>query len=208
LHSDLVNEAFLFATEQHATDRRKGSDVPYVSHLLAVAALVLEAGGDAVQTAAAFLHDLAEDHGGKRMLEEIESRFGSEVAAIVRDLSDSLVDTTTGAKKEDWEVRKTRYIAHLAGASERSLLVSAADKLHNARSVLADHREVGEALWGRFNQKDPARHLWYYRSLADLFEQQLTTPGGRRLARELTRTVDEIEESLPILGARNRPEDG
>jgi (p)ppGpp synthase/HD superfamily hydrolase len=186
---DLVERAFLYAADQHRHDVRKGGSVPYVSHLLAVAALVLEAGGDGVQTAAAFLHDVAEDHGGERMLAEIEARFGPDVAGIVRDLSDSLVDTSAGLHKEKWEVRKRRYIAHLAAAPERSLLVSAADKLHNARSVLADYRELGDELWDRFNEKEPYKHLWYYRSLAALFSRRLP---GSRLADELQRTVNEL----------------
>jgi (p)ppGpp synthase/HD superfamily hydrolase len=190
---DLIERAFLFAVGQHRHDVRKGSEVPYISHLLGVASLVLEAGGDDVQTAAAFLHDVAEDHGGERMVAELERRFGVEVASIVRDLSDSLVDTTTGARKEDWELRKRRYVAHLAEAPDRSLLVAAADKLHNARSVVADYRELGDALWDRFNEKEPYKHLWYYRSLADLFERRLVTMRASRLVNELTRTVDELE---------------
>jgi (p)ppGpp synthase/HD superfamily hydrolase len=194
LHRDLVNDAFLFAAEQHARDVRKGSDVPYLAHLLGVASLVLEAGGDEVQTAAAFLHDVAEDHGGERMIGEIGSRFGPEVASIVRDLSDSLVDTSDGTtKKEDWEVRKQRYIAHLAEAPDRSLLVAAADKLHNARSMISDYRRLGDAMWGPFNQKDPKRNLWYYRSLADIFERRLTTMRAAPLVNELVRTVDTLE---------------
>ena len=150
---------------------------------------MLEAGGDEVQTAAAFLHDVAEDHGGERMLAEIESHFGPDVAAIVRDLSDSLTDTTAGAGKEEWEVRKRRYIAHLAEAPERSLLVSAADKLHNARSVLSDYRRLGDAMWSRFTVEEPHKHLWYYRSLANLLTRRLPPSS---LMDELQHTVDEL----------------
>src|SRR5205823_1726128 len=160
--------------------------------LMSVAALVMEAGGDEVQVAAAFLHDSAEDMGGEAELDRIDAEFGPEVAAIVRDLSDSLVDTTAGQTKEAWAPRKQHYIDHLREAPERSLLVSAADKLHNARCIVSDVRQHGDVVWSRFNEQDPERQLWYYRSLVDVFQARLESP----LTDELTRTVDELERLI------------
>lgn len=188
----LVERAFTKAARQFARETRKQTEVPYLSHLMSVAALVMEGGGDEVQVAAAFLHDSAEDMGGEAELDRIDAEFGPEVAAIVRDLSDSLVDTTAGQTKEAWAPRKQHYIDHLREAPERSLLVSAADKLHNARCILFDLRQHGDVVWSRFNEQDPERQLWYYRSLVDVFRARLESP----LTDELTRTVDELERLI------------
>jgi (p)ppGpp synthase/HD superfamily hydrolase len=185
----LVERAFTKVARQFEGETRKQTEIPYLSHLMSVAALVMEAEGDEVQVAAAFLHDSAEDKGGQAELDRIAADFGPEVAAIVRDLSDSLVDTTAGETKEAWRPRKERYIRHLRDAPERSLLVSAADKLHNARCLLADYRRDGADVWDRFNEKSPKQQLWYYRSLVDVFQARLDSP----LTDELTRTVDELE---------------
>ncbi len=185
----MVERAFTKAARQFAGETRKQTAVPYLSHLMSVAALVMEAGGDDVQVAAAFLHDSAEDKGGQAELERIDAEFGPEVASIVRDLSDSLVDTTAGETKEAWRLRKERYIDHLRDAPERSLLVSAADKVHNARCILADYRKEGGETWVRFNETDPVQQLWYYRSVIDVFRERLDSP----LTDELARTVDELE---------------
>ena len=188
----LVERAFTKAARQFEGATRKQTQIPYLSHLMSVAALVMEAGGDEVQVAAAFLHDSAEDKGGEAELGRIEAEFGPEVAAIVRDLSDSLVDTTAGQVKEAWSLRKQRYIEHLREAPERSLVVSGADKLHNARCILADYRNEGGESWVRFNETDPVQQLWYYRSLIDVFRERLDSP----LTDELARTVDELERLM------------
>jgi len=188
----LVERAFTKAARQFEGATRKQTQIPYLSHLMSVAALVMEAGGDEVQVAAAFLHDSAEDKGGEAELGRIEAEFGPEVAAIVRDLSDSLVDTTAGQVKEAWSLRKQRYIEHLREAPERSLVVSAADKLHNARCILSDLRQHGDAVWSRFNEKAPERQLGYYRSLAAVLHERLHSP----LSDELNRTVDELERLI------------
>ena len=188
----MVERAFMKAARQFAGETRKETEVPYLSHLMSVAALVMEAGGDDVQVAAAFLHDSAEDKGGQAELERIDAEFGPEVASIVCDLSDSLVDTTAGETKEAWRPRKERYIDHLRDAPERSLLVSAADKLHNARCILADYRNEGGESWVRFNETDPVQQLWYYRSVIDVFRERLDSP----LTDELARTVDELERLM------------
>ena len=188
---DLVRSAAEYATDVHRADYRKGPvPIPYVSHLWSVAALCLEYGGDDHQTAAALLHDAVEDGGGVARLEDIRARFGPEVARLVAALSDSVVDTTAGEQKPPWASRKRSYLAHLAEADERVALVSACDKLHNSRSILADYRRVGPDLWGRFAVSDPAGQLWYYGSLVDTLVPLV--PGD--LGAELRRTLDAILE--------------
>jgi (p)ppGpp synthase/HD superfamily hydrolase len=146
--SDRFDRALVYATEVHAGQLRKGTQIPYIAHLLAVAGLVLEHGGDEDQAIAALLHDAAEDHGGEVRLADIRGRFGDRVEAIVRECSDAL---PVGAEpKKPWKERKEAYLSHLEHADEGVLLVSAADKLHNARAVLLDYRDVGEAVWTRF----------------------------------------------------------
>ena len=186
----LVERAAAFAREVHAGDDRKGSGVDYFEgHLEPVAELVRSSGGTDVQVAAAYLHDTAEDHGGQAMLDRIAETFGPEVAEIVDHLSDSLVDTTTGAAKPPWEERKAAYVERLAGTPVASLEVSVADKLQNAGSILADHRRLGDEVWERFNQTDPQRQLWYYRSLADVFEARIP---DHPLTARLTAVVDQL----------------
>ena len=146
--------------------------------------LVLEAGGDEDQAIAALLHDTAEDHGGRQRLDDIRHRFGERVAAIVEGCTDSL-----DQPRPPWRQRKERYLDHLRQASDDVLLVALADKLHNARSVLADYRQHGEAIWSRFaGGRDYA--TWYLAELARLFARK--RPGV--LADELSRVVDEILE--------------
>jgi hypothetical protein len=173
-------KAFDYARTHHAADVRKGTTIPYVAHLLAVSALVLENGGDETAAVAALLHDVVEDRGGERALDDIRRRFGADVAAIVKGCSD-----TTATVKEDWELRKNRYLEHLEAAPADVLLVSAADKLHNARSILADLGDLGEQLWTRFTRGVAD---WYYGALCDVFLRRF--PG--RLADELDRTVRAI----------------
>lgn len=176
-------EAVLYAAQLHKTQIRKGSDIPYISHLLAVAAIVIEHGGGEEEAIAALLHDAIEDQGGAATREEIRRRFGNRVTEIV----DGCTDAET-IPKPPWRQRKEAYIAHVALADESVRLVSAADKLHNARAILADYRQLGDALWQLFTgHKDGT--LWYYRSLVDAFKTHGETP----LIRELERTVIELE---------------
>jgi GTP pyrophosphokinase len=175
--------ALLFATRKHASQTRKGGSVPYISHLLGVAGLVLEAGGDEDLAIAALLHDVAEDCGGIPMLNQVRRRFGKRVAHIVEGCSD--VFTTP---KPPWRERKEPYLKHLRTADADTRLVSAADKLHNARSVLADYREFGEQIWERFQGKREGT-LWYYRALVDEFKRK----KPNRIVNELERVVLELE---------------
>ncbi|MEZ5114657.1 MAG: HD domain-containing protein [Candidatus Nanopelagicales bacterium] len=159
-----------YATAVHSAQRRKGTDVPYASHLLAVAALVLEAGGDEDAAVAALLHDAAEDHGGRPRLADIRDRFGERVAAVVEGCSDSL--TEEPGAKEPWPQRKARYVAHLRDphVSDEVLLVAAADKAHNASATAVDVR-LDPGAWARFNAT-PGQIVRYYADCLAAFEQR------------------------------------
>ena len=175
--------ALLFAARRHREQRRSGSGIPYVSHLLSVAALVIEHGGDEDEAIAALLHDAIEDQGGKAARDEIERWFGKCVAGIVEGCTDS--DTIP---KPPWKERKRAYIAGIGEKPASVLLVCAADKLHNARSILSDYRTVGEELWERFTGGREGT-LWYYGALAEALVRTGRTP----LVEELERVVDEIK---------------
>jgi (p)ppGpp synthase/HD superfamily hydrolase len=189
--TDRFDRALLYATHVHGGQVRKGTTTPYVAHLLAVSATVLEYGGDEDLAIAALLHDSAEDQGGKARLEDVRNRFGDRVARTVAACSDSLADTAKGEPKADWQKRKEAYIAHLDSADDDVLRVSLADKVHNARAILRDLRkpDVGEAIWSRFSQPRE-KTLWYYRRLADKFRYRL--PG--QLADELHEIVAVLEQ--------------
>ena len=182
------------AARLHRTQLRKATDVPYVSHLLAVASLVIEDGGDEDEAIAALLHDAVEDQGGVAVLDDIRARFGPRVADIVEACSDSLAEDP--AAKAPWRARKEQYLAHMAEAPAAVLRVACADKLHNARCMLAEYRTMGEALWDRFNG-GRAGTLWFYRAVATAFARR---PGGP-LADELGRVVAELGR---LAGARDR----
>jgi (p)ppGpp synthase/HD superfamily hydrolase len=175
--------ALLFATRKHTGQTRKGTAIPYIAHLLSVAGLVLEAGGDEDLAIAALLHDVVEDCGGVPMLREVRRRFGKRVAHVVDGCTDTDLDP-----KPPWRQRKEDYLKHLQIADADVRLVSAADKLHNARSVLADYREFGESVWERFQGKRDGT-LWYYRSLVDEFRKRDANP----LVNQLERVVNELE---------------
>jgi (p)ppGpp synthase/HD superfamily hydrolase len=160
--TDKYSEAFKYANEHHAEQTRKGKSIPYISHLLAVSALVLEAGGDEDQAIGGLLHDVAEDHGGEARLAEVAKQFGPRVEAIVRGCSDSITDDPE--KKADWIIRKRDYLSHLRSASQDILIVSASDKLHNSRDTLADIKRDGIDTLNRFNV-EPEGTIAYYTSL-------------------------------------------
>jgi (p)ppGpp synthase/HD superfamily hydrolase len=188
--TDRFDRALLYATHVHGGQVRKGTSIPYVSHLLAVSATVLEYGGDEELAIAGLLHDSVEDQGGKARLEDVRNRFGDRVARVVKACSDSLADTAKGEQKADWQKRKKAYLAHLKQAEEDVLRVSLADKVHNARAILRDLRkpDVGEGIWSRFSQPRE-KTLWYYRKLAAVFCKRL--PG--QLADELHEIVEALE---------------
>jgi (p)ppGpp synthase/HD superfamily hydrolase len=177
------NEAFLYAAEKHATQKRKKTDVPYISHLMSVAALVLEAGGGEDEAVAALLHDVVEDCGGHPVLEEIRSRFGDRVAHVVDGCTDAYA-----TPKPPWKARKLEYLDHLRQADDDVRLVSAADKLHNVRTILADFRNHGDSVWERFSGRREGT-LWYYRAVLDV----LSEGKPNRLVEDLHRVVSELE---------------
>jgi (p)ppGpp synthase/HD superfamily hydrolase len=190
--TDRFDRALLYATHVHGGQRRKGTSTPYIAHLLAVAATVLEHGGDEDLAIAALLHDSVEDQGAKARLEDVRNRFGERVAHLVKARSDSLADTAQGERKAYWQERKEAYLAHLQTAHPDILRVSLADKVHNARAILRDlrNREIGERVWSRFSQ--PREYtLWYYDSLADIFCKAL--PG--QLSEELREIVDLLKQT-------------
>ena len=175
--------ALVFAAEKHKGQTRKASTIPYIAHLMGVASLVLEAGGDEDLAIAALLHDLVEDCGGAPMLKEVRRRFGQRVAKVVEGCTDA--DTTP---KPPWLERKQSYIRHLKNADADTRLVSAADKLNNVRSIISDYRTIGESVWSRFNGGREGT-LWYYRTLRDVFLRH----KKNRITRDLELAVNELE---------------
>jgi (p)ppGpp synthase/HD superfamily hydrolase len=188
-----LRSAFRYAAEKHEGQARKQTSVPYLSHLMAVASLVLEAGGDEEMAIAALLHDVVEDCGGMPRLREVRKLFGDRVAKIVEGCTDSF-----GDPKLEWKQRKSDYLEHVTHADIETRLVSAADKLHNVRTILTDYRQDGEDIWMRFSGKKDGT-LWYYRALSDEFQR-----GSNRLARELATVVSELEKTV----SKNAPRSG
>jgi GTP pyrophosphokinase len=182
MNSELWQQAFTYASDLHATQTRNGKDVPYISHLMGVAAIVLEQGGTENQAIGALVHDAVEDQ--DVTVEEIRERFNDEVAQIVEGCTDA-----EGEPKPEWRERKEKYIAHLREAGPSVRLVAAADKLYNARNILEDYRNVGESLWDRFTGERDGT-LWYYRTLAKTFREIYPSP----LTDELGRVVSELEK--------------
>jgi len=174
--TDRFDDALIYASRLHRDQVRKGSGIPYVSHLLGVAAIALESGADEDQAIAALLHDAVEDQGGASQLAAIRARFGDRVAEIVDHCTDADSDP-----KPPWRARKEAYIASLAKKPAASLLVSLADKTHNAGAILADLAEHGERVWDRFTGGKEGS-LWYYDALARQFRDHLPGPGAERFA--------------------------
>jgi (p)ppGpp synthase/HD superfamily hydrolase len=177
------SEAVRWAAMLHADDVRKGTRIAYVSHLLGVASLVLEDGGTEEEAIAALLHDAIEDRGTPEA--EIRARFGKPIADIVVACTEPRDIDRTAAT---WRERKTRYLEHLeAGVSESARRVTAADKLHNARSILADVRDHGPGVWDKFNA-GVDDELWYYQELVRVLSAAHDGPT----VRELQRVVDDL----------------
>jgi len=179
------SKALVYAELKHHNQVRKGGDIPYVGHLLTVAGLVINDGGSEAQAIAALLHDAVEDAGGPAALEEIRTNFGEDVARIVDECSN-----TDEEPKPPWRERKQSYIDHLADVGDDTLLVSVADKLDNARSMLRDYHEHGPSLWERFTAKNPHDHLWYY---SELLKKYRARRCASWMVDELGRVVDELK---------------
>jgi (p)ppGpp synthase/HD superfamily hydrolase len=177
--------ALAYAARIHATQLRKGTTRPYVSHLLGVASLVLNHGGDEDEAIAALLHDAVEDQGGQPRLREIRRRFGPRVARIVEDCSESDTDP-----KPPWLQRKQFYLRNLRRADSSALLVSAADKLYNASEILSDLRLHGDSVWERFDGKKKGT-LWYYHEVVEILRKK----GPSELVNELERVVRQLKSA-------------
>lgn len=189
--------AFEFAAKQHSGQTRKASTIPYIAHLMGVASLVFEAGGDEDLAIAALLHDVVEDCGGAPMLKQIRRRFGNKVAKIVDGCTDAY-----GLPKPPWHDRKVSYINRLKKEDDETRLVSAADKLNNVRSILSDYRVIGESVWSRFNGGRDGT-LWYYRTLRDEFLRS----KPNRITRDFDLAVRDLE-SLTAGKATPAPTEG
>jgi (p)ppGpp synthase/HD superfamily hydrolase len=169
--------AFCYARQLHHAQTRKCTTIPYISHLMSVSALVIEHGGNEDQAIAALLHDAAEDQGGAETLADIRKIFGDAVADIVSDCTDAWTEP-----KPQWRLRKEEYLAKLPGKPRQSLLVSLADKTHNAEAILFDYRVLGDSLWDRFNGGAEGTR-WYYGALAGVFSETMRGPLSDRLSR-------------------------
>jgi (p)ppGpp synthase/HD superfamily hydrolase len=191
--TDRFADALTFAEKIHREQRRKGNDIPYVAHLMAVTATVLEWGGDEDTAIAALLHDAVEDQGGEPMAEEIRRRFGDRVADLVLHCTDSTASDPVC--KLPWEVRKAAYLARLATAGPDAALITVADKLHNLTATIRDVRANGPGTLGRFERPD--RLVWYYSSVADA----ITGHAGRAPVAELREAVATFAALLPQDGA-------
>lgn len=182
----LLERAFGLAAEAHAGQCRKGTPVPYLSHPMAVASLVMGYGGTPVQAAAGLLHDVVED--SDLGSDDVRRACGGSVADVVTACTDA--DPAPGEPKAPWHERKPAYVARLGTVAESAILVVACDKLHNARSILSDHDLVGEGVWSRFSQ--PVRcTAWYYRAVGERLTARLRHP---RLADEVAAVVGEVVE--------------
>ena len=182
--SPRFEQALNYACILHHAQVRKGTEIPYVSHLLSVAGLAFKYGGDEDEAIAALLHDAVEDAGGEPRLADLRQRFGDRVAEIVRDCTDT--DLTP---KPPWRPRKEAYIAHLASASASGRFVSCCDKLHNARCIVADLRTQGDLVWNKFTGGRDGT-LWYYTTiLAEYQHLGVSQP----LVDELARTVETMQ---------------
>jgi (p)ppGpp synthase/HD superfamily hydrolase len=176
-------KALTYATRIHGGRLRKKTRIPYIAHILGVAAIAMEYGANETEAIAALLHDAVEDCGGAKRLRDIERKFGKKVARIVAGCTD-----TDRTPKPPWLERKKAYVAHVRHAPMPTKLVSASDKLHNVRAILMDYRKEGERLWSRFNGGKQGA-LWYYRALVKAFTGQRIEP----LVQELNRTLTQLE---------------
>lgn len=184
-------KALAYAARVHRTQARKKTAIPYISHLLAVTAIVLENGGDEDEAIAALLHDAAEDQGGRSRLDDIRVQFGERVADIVEACSDSLAEDPE--RKQEWKTRKERYQRHLRENRNPSVyLVSSADKLHNARATLEDLVTAGGDVWNRF-EGTRLDTLWNYDELVGIYDTGPRDARRHPIVRQLKRIVDGLK---------------
>jgi (p)ppGpp synthase/HD superfamily hydrolase len=198
--SPAFTRALVDAEHYHHDQKRNSTTIPYVSHVLGVCSLVLEAGGDESEAIAALLHDAPEDAGGQPVLDAIEANYGKKVARIVAGCTDALV--AKGAEKPAWRPRKQNYLDHLVTAKKSTLLVSAADKLHNLRAIQSDYMQIGVAVFERFKTGGADKRsdvLWYYRSLYEIYvrDDVASDPRRSRLSTPLYGILLWLEEVSP-----------
>ncbi len=198
LLSPKFTEALVYTSDLHARQRRKGGEIPYLAHLLGVAAIVLEDGGGEEEGIGALLHDAVEDHPRKGVTErEIRDRFGLRVHRIVMGCTEPDPHALENGKKGPWEERKLKYIDHLRHQADDDVLrVAAADKLYNARSIINDMRIVGDDVWKRFSVPRE-KTLWYYREVTTALRE--ASSDRSRLVRELSGIVSAMERGVARL---------
>jgi (p)ppGpp synthase/HD superfamily hydrolase len=191
----LLSERFTRAVDYARTlhiERRKGTEIPYMAHLLGVASLVMGESGRVDfpvtedMVIAALLHDTVEDYGGLTRLKDVEFNFGSNVARMVKGLSDTLAEDSS--QKEDWTFRKESYLRRLRREPREVQLISAADKLYNAQSILTDYQRIGAEIWKRF-KRGRDQQLWYFEELLKIFNRS----GANEIVKELGRVVEELK---------------
>lgn len=186
--SERYNQALRMAFDLHQKQTRKGTNIPYISHLESVAAIVWKNGGTEDEAIAALLHDAAEDQGGLPTLQLIRDTFGTNVASIVEHCSD-----TFETPKPDWQIRKETYIKALPKHSDSVRLVSAADKLDNIRDILAGYSQEGEVFWQKFSgSRDQI--VWYYKSLCDIYLKQ----GPKNIGAEIQACLTALEQRIAL----------
>jgi (p)ppGpp synthase/HD superfamily hydrolase len=188
--SEKFIQAVSIANVFHKGHVRKGTQIPYISHLMAVASLVMEGGGSEDEIIAALLHDAVEDCGGEPILDEIKKHFGQNVASIVDDLTETYENP-----KPPWKGRKEAYISHIKEANPSVRLVSCADKLHNVRCILSDYRQEGETLWNRFSASKEET-LWFYQSMANVL---CASGRGLKIYADLDSAVKELGKIIKRL---------
>ncbi len=181
--SPRFEQALLYASLLHSGQVRKGTQTPYLSHLLSVAGLALEYGADEDEAIAALLHDVVEDAGGKARADDVRHRFGERVVEIVLGCTDA--DTYP---KPPWQARKAGYIAGLATANPSARFISCCDKLHNSQSIVRDLRQQGESVWKKFAGGKEGS-LWYYVTLCAEYRRLEVCPA----------LVDELERTLKVM---------
>jgi (p)ppGpp synthase/HD superfamily hydrolase len=198
LLTDRFDRALNLANDHHRAQLRKGTQIPYVSHLLGVTSLVLEMGGGEDEAIAALLHDAVEDGGGEPMLVRIRTEFGDDVARIVRANSDTIAEP-----KPPWLQRKQAYVASIATKQPDELRVSLADKLHNTRAILRDFRTHGNVVWERFSAGERGVR-WYYRAMHEALSERRDdlAPAALPVLDDFGWTVDEIDR---LVTARRSP---
>ena len=188
--TDRFSRAIDYARHLHI-EHRKATRIPYMAHLLGVASMVMGEAGQVPfpvtedMVIAALLHDAAEDHGGQTRIDDIRCNFGPEVARMVEGLSDTFVEDPS--QKEDWDHRKTSYLGRLPRETLQTQLISAADKLYNARTILDEYRAIGPRVWDRFHRSRDLQ-LWYFNELLKVFK----SAGTNRIIEELDRVVADL----------------